>query len=92
MASIGVEVPKTNAGACEACPFYRGYLQTPDGNESIKLDSPNWKLISYAYCYLASLFNISDAEQAAKYERKKGPVPGDCPKGQLFELTGVTSK
>lgn len=88
MSSIGVEVSR-NEEACQPCPFFRGYVDLPDGKETIKKDSKLWELISYAYCYLANLFNVSDAEQASKYEIKKGPVPYDCPKKHFFKATGV---
>ncbi len=68
-------------------------INTPDGVEDdIKPDDSVWEkdLIVAAYCYLATLYNSSDASETNKKVNKKGPIPNNCPKGDAFRVVGIS--
>ena len=87
---IGVWIDPQNP-ACSECPFKRGIVSTPDGNEDVKPDDIAWEhgLVVAAYCFLASLYNSSDERETNKRVRKDGPIPEDCPMDDAFRIAGV---
>lgn len=89
---ISTEIDPRNT-ACWRCPYIRGVVDNgPDGKESaIRPDDPAWAagLITVAYCFIADLFNISDARETKKYVGKNGPVPQACPKTSDFQNAGI---